>query len=65
MTKSALPRLVMAGVCAAVLVAGRAEALNTGDPAPELQATDWINGGPISIAGSAGHVVVVEFWATW
>ena len=37
-----------------------------GGPAPEVVAKDWINvDGPQTVAGHAGSLVLVEFWATW
>ncbi len=39
-------------------------ALKVGDPAPALTIEKWIKGGPIA-KFEAGHVYVVEFWATW
>ena len=65
MSKSALPVMLPAIVCTALLSAGRLQATAVGDTAPEVHATDWINSGPLSLAGSKGHIVVVEFWATW
>jgi thiol-disulfide isomerase/thioredoxin len=35
-----------------------------GKPAPELSVETWI-GDEVSISGSRGAVVVVDFWATW
>ena len=29
---------------------------------PELQSPVWINGGPTSLAGLHGRVVLIEFW---
>ncbi|MFI5338785.1 MAG: hypothetical protein ACHQ7N_02975 [Candidatus Methylomirabilales bacterium] len=31
-------------------------------PAPEIQSSVWINGGPTSLAALRGKVVLVEFW---
>ena len=36
-----------------------------GTEAPEIQAAYWINSEPLTLKGLRGHVVVVEFWATW
>lgn len=33
-----------------------------GPLAPELQATDWLNSEPISIADLRGKVVMIDFW---
>ena len=30
--------------------------------APEIQSAVWINGGPTSLAGLHGRVVLIEFW---
>ncbi len=38
--------------------------LKVGDPAPALSVEKWVKGGPIA-KFEAGHVYVVEFWATW
>ena len=38
--------------------------LAVGDPAPSLAIGQWLKGEPIN-AFDAGHVYVVEFWATW
>jgi hypothetical protein len=64
MTKPAGSQLVTVVVCVAALYAGQAfgaERLVIGNAAPELTATPWVNGGPVTIAGSKGHVVVLEF----
>jgi thiol-disulfide isomerase/thioredoxin len=40
--------------------------LNTGSPAPEINAADWLNtDGPVNLADLKGKVIVLEFWATW
>jgi hypothetical protein len=67
MSKPAGSQLVMAAVCVAALYGGQTfgAAPGVGDPAPEIKAGPWINGGPVSIAGSKGHVVVLVFFATW
>lgn len=31
-------------------------------PAPEIQSSVWINGGPTSLAALRGQVVLIEFW---
>ncbi|HEX6884299.1 MAG TPA: redoxin family protein [Planctomycetota bacterium] len=38
--------------------------LMVGDPAPAIQAAEWVQGEPVS-AFNPGQVYVVEFWATW
>ncbi|SRR5579871_5197460 len=42
----------------------RSGAADVGDPAPPLQAK-LLDGSQFSLAGSAGNVVIVNFWATW
>lgn len=36
-----------------------------GRPAPELEMTEWLDGGFITPAQQRGRVVVLVFWATW
>ncbi|MCC6175852.1 MAG: TlpA family protein disulfide reductase [Chloroflexi bacterium] len=36
-----------------------------GEPAPEIDVADWIQGEPTTLAGLRGRVVLLEFWATW
>lgn len=31
-------------------------------PAPEIESSVWINGGPTSLAALRGKVVLIEFW---
>src|SRR5262249_36414263 len=38
--------------------------LKVGDPAPQLKADKWLQGGEVK-AFEPGKVYVVEFWATW
>jgi thiol-disulfide isomerase/thioredoxin len=38
--------------------------INIGDPAPPLQADNWIKGSPVN-SFEKGKIYVVEFWATW
>lgn len=41
-------------------------AAELGDPAAPLKISEWIKGGPVSLADAKGKkIVVVEFWATW
>lgn len=42
------------------VVAG--QTLRSGDPAPEIAGERWINGGPLTMRGLRGRVVLVEFW---
>ena len=62
-----LAAVVLAGAVAAIgLAALAAETPGlVGKPAPEINATYWLNAPPLSLAKLKGHVVVVEFWATW
>lgn len=40
--------------------------LDIGDPAPELNVTEWVKGQPVDLAQAKGsRIVVVDFWATW
>jgi thiol-disulfide isomerase/thioredoxin len=36
-----------------------------GQEAPEISVKEWIIGGPTTLAGLRGRVVLLEFWATW
>jgi cytochrome c biogenesis protein CcmG/thiol:disulfide interchange protein DsbE len=36
-----------------------------GKPAPEISVGKWINSEPQSLEALRGHVVLLEFWATW
>jgi len=38
---------------------------HVGSPAPEWQQLEPTSGFPPSLAGLRGHVVIVDFWATW
>jgi thiol-disulfide isomerase/thioredoxin len=59
--------LVVIGILA--LAAAPVMALEVGDKAPEVKASDWYNlpGGLKSLKPShlSGQIVLVEFWATW
>lgn len=40
--------------------------LKAGDPAPPLNMSDWVKGGPIKLAeGKGKQVYLLEFWAVW
>jgi len=49
---------------AAPLCAQESKPLRPGDPAPELKASQWMQGEPIAKL-ERGQPYVVEFWATW
>ena len=51
-------------VLAVLLVASTAMALNPGSRAPEIGLND-LAGHRVDLAGFRGHVVVVDFWASW
>jgi thiol-disulfide isomerase/thioredoxin len=36
-----------------------------GQPAPEIEGADWVQGPARSLVGLRGRVVLLEFWATW
>jgi len=47
-------------------LAGAAAGLEIGDPAPAVQAGEWIKGAPADLAkGRSKAIYVLEFWATW
>ena len=40
--------------------------LDVGAPAPEIQATTWLNGGPVAVTQRGqSPVFVITFWASW
>lgn len=43
---------------------GQPSLLQIGDPAPPIRAAEWLKGEPV-VSFEAGHVYVVEFWASW
>lgn len=58
--------VLAAAVTASWIVATPAWGVEVGEMAPEIQADRWYNTpGPVSLAQLRGHVVVVEFWATY
>lgn len=59
--------LLAAALAALMLVGPVAGAeLGVGDPAPPLEVTKWVKGGPLDLAQAKGkNIVVLEFWATW
>jgi len=52
--------LLVLGVLGAGTAAG--QALRLGQAAPEIAGRPWINGGPLTLEGLRGRVVLVEFW---
>lgn len=36
-----------------------------GHPAPDIEAVEWLNGDPTTLAAQRGRVVLLEFWAPW
>jgi thiol-disulfide isomerase/thioredoxin len=56
-------------VVAALAITGPAQAAQesslVGQPAPEISAQFWLNSPAMTLKALRGHVVVVEFWATW
>jgi peroxiredoxin len=54
----------LAVVLTMLLVASTAMALDPGARAPEIGIND-LEGHRIDLAGMRGHVVLVDFWATW
>jgi thiol-disulfide isomerase/thioredoxin len=55
--------VLLAGAAGAVQDAA-APTLKVGDKAPPLDHVNWIKGEPVK-AWEAGHVYVIDFWATW
>ena len=56
---------VMTGLVALLIAGCDASAQKAGGPAAEIDAADWLNTEPLTLAALKGKVVVVEFWATW
>lgn len=59
-------RRALAAMLGVLLAAGGAQAREPkiGQPAPDFELT-LVNGTKVSLAELRGHVVVVNFWATW
>ena len=54
--------IAVAGLTAHAVAAGKSF---MGQPAPEIQVQDWINGdGRTNLADLRGEVVLLEFWKT-
>ena len=66
---SVAPRSVSAAPTAAEVAAGRSRSgssgLRTGDAAPEIAADRLSGTEGVSLPELRGHVVVIDFWATW
>jgi hypothetical protein len=58
-TLATIVTLVLTGVIADRAVA---QGARIGQAAPEVSGEAWINGGPLTIAGLRGQVVLIEFW---
>jgi hypothetical protein len=41
---------------------GPVVALMTGQPAPEITGSPWINSPPLTLAALRGRVVLIDFW---
>ena len=63
-TFTLLSLAVAIGITLALLGRGTTAKLKVGDPAPTMQAAEWIQGPPVN-AFEPGKVYIVEFWATW
>jgi len=57
-------RLALFACLALVAGAGARAGLPVGSPAPPFLATA-IDGAPVDLAALRGHIVIVNFWATW
>jgi hypothetical protein len=59
---------IVAGLAGVLLMAPARAAdtpsLGLGDPAPDLAVAEWVKGSAVPDF-EAGHVYLVEFWATW
>ncbi len=56
--------ILLVGFCVGLSVCG--EPLEIGKAAPEIKISEWVKGGPVSLADGKGkNIYVVEFWATW
>ena len=60
MKRAVATALLVLGVLGAGPAAG--QGLRLGQAAPEIAGRPWINGGPLTLEGLRGRVVLVEFW---
>ncbi len=63
-------RLLLAGLCAALIAGGAAAAgmgkpIPTGQLFPNITGNDAITGRPVALHDLHGKVVIIYFWATW
>lgn len=60
-------RLILCGlvILAAAPLLAYADALKVGDAAPAVTAAGWLNGEPPKVEDRKGHVMVVDFYASW
>jgi hypothetical protein len=54
--------IVVAAIVGIHLTSSVRTAQAGGTPAPEIQAQQWLNSKPLSLASLRGRVVAVEFW---
>jgi thiol-disulfide isomerase/thioredoxin len=54
----------LVGITFATSIQAAEAKLKIGDPAPRLQAGQWVQGEPVN-EFDTNHVYIVEFWATW
>ncbi|WP_170981313.1 TlpA disulfide reductase family protein [Mycolicibacterium sp. CR10] len=64
--QSGLPEQIRAASAGCLQLRDRATQVDLlGGPAPEIDLVEWAQGGPTTIAGQRGRVVLLEFWAPW
>jgi len=55
--------LLAAVILAATLESSsNAGTLKIGDPAPDIDGSEWINTSPLKTNDLSGHVLLIEFW---
>jgi thiol-disulfide isomerase/thioredoxin len=57
-------RILLCATAVVLAVSPAQAALKVGDPAPKLQVSRWVQGGPVD-SFQGDKVYIVEFWATW